>query len=207
MSGPESSSPREPQAFTPFCTPVAATNPCGCRIVGMGTGPDPLRIYWCERHAVINDVRETAPLVRDAGAMHESAKARSVVAEAALLSAMINEVRDALPAVVGPPGSRDAGWRLLIGQRLLGRLGLAIDDEGCLHSVASDGYDGDREMVHLELVSAETAVTTHGLHAILDALADVLDSSLGQKKAADRIEKRIAIVQAVTLLLRKGEKS
>lgn len=186
-----------------------ASNRCGCRIVGTGSLSDPLRIYWCEHHSVINDVRDTAPLARDARAMLDSAKARDAMTSAKLLDALISEIADTLQSIVGPEGSSRQDWTVLIPPRRTpdpdGVLGLAIDVTGTLHTARGDGFDGARELVHLEVVSRADAVAIFGLHQILDALADALDGALGQKKAAERIEKRNAVMRAVITLLRKGD--
>lgn len=188
---------------------VTAPNPCGCRIIGTGTHTDPLRLFWCARHSVINDVLETAPLAKDARAMHESAKARSLEAETQLLRDIVTEIVDALPAIVGPPGSRTAGWAPLIPHVVTsdtgGRFGLAIGNGGHFYwfRPEDDRLPEDDCLTVHHAPDAEV-LEAHGLHPILDALADALDAALGQKKAAEKIQKRVATMHAVMTLMRNG---
>lgn len=90
-------------APTPFGL-NAQTYPCGCRVDGDGSLRAPLKIIFCPRHVVLNDIAELAPAAAGGHARHQAARARLRTAQGELLAAVLEEIRDAVPAMVGATG-------------------------------------------------------------------------------------------------------
>ncbi len=145
---------------------------------------------------------------REVGTEHQQkqrAYAQKVTAEGALLAAVLEEIADALLALVGPitvSVANNTHRMRILGDGTMLAVTFVPDDPADKRPIE------DQESI----VTAEWAAAKFGLQKILHALLDSLETQIARQedrrsplvKAAEKFERHAELVSALTVVLKKG---